>query len=66
MSTNYRVNGPVRNDAAFGSGNPFGKSPPEGMTWHHTEQNGKLQLVPKDIHNVVKHTGGAAVCGTRK
>lgn len=33
---------------------------------YHTEINGKLQLIPKDIHDAVKHTGGAAVCGTRK
>ena len=34
--------------------------------WHHTEKNGKIQLIPYDLHDAIKHTGGAAVCGTRK
>ncbi|MFB9168173.1 RHS repeat-associated core domain-containing protein, partial [Chromobacterium piscinae] len=54
------------NEAAFGKGNPFGDKAPPGMVWHHNPQSGKLQLLPADIHDVVKHTGGAAICGTRK
>ncbi|AVT13386.1 hypothetical protein C8235_11195 [Paracidovorax avenae] len=58
------------NQAAFGKGNPFGASSKITMngqeyTWHHTEHDGKIQLIPKDIHDAVKHTGGAAVCNTR-
>jgi RHS repeat-associated protein len=33
--------------------------------WHHNQQNGKLQLVPRDIHEAVSHTGGASICGIR-
>lgn len=34
--------------------------------WHHTEKNGKFQLIPYDLHDAIKHTGGTAVCRTRK
>jgi len=29
--------------------------------WHHTENLGELILVPKDVHEAAKHTGGAAI-----
>ncbi|XBU92307.1 pre-toxin TG domain-containing protein [Peribacillus frigoritolerans] len=31
---------------------------PEGMTWHHTEIPGKMELVPFKIHNITIHNGG--------
>jgi RHS repeat-associated protein len=34
--------------------------------WHHDQKNGILLLVPRDIHDAVKHTGGASICGTRR
>ncbi|WP_368384787.1 T7SS effector LXG polymorphic toxin [Priestia aryabhattai] len=30
----------------------------EGMTWHHTEVPGKMELVPFGIHNITIHNGG--------
>ena len=30
----------------------------EGMTWHHTEVPGKMELVPYGIHNITLHNGG--------
>jgi hypothetical protein len=36
---------------------------PEGFTWHHHENGKTMQLVPQDLHYVVKHTGG---CSTIK
>lgn len=33
-----------------------------GYTWHHTETK-SLQLVEKEIHDLVKHTGGRALHG---
>jgi RHS repeat-associated protein len=53
------------NEAAFGKNNPFGDKAPDGYTWHHHQENGKLQLIPKDIHDAVKHTGGASLAGCR-
>ncbi|WP_426171409.1 RHS repeat-associated core domain-containing protein [Pseudoduganella sp. R-34] len=53
------------NEAAFGKGNPFGDKAPEGFRWHHHQESGKLQLIPQDIHDEVKHTGGASISGCR-
>lgn len=33
---------------------------PEGYTWHHVEDGWTMELVPKDLHDLVKHTGSAA------
>lgn len=30
----------------------------EGMTWHHTEVPGQMELVPYGIHNITPHNGG--------
>lgn len=37
------------------------KSTPEGYTWHHHEDGVTMELVPTDLHNAIRHTGGAAV-----
>ncbi|MED9791914.1 RHS repeat-associated core domain-containing protein, partial [Escherichia marmotae] len=42
--------------AGYGPGNPR----PEGYTWHHHQDSGYMQLVPSDIHDAVRHTGGIA------
>lgn len=34
---------------------------PDGFVWHHVEDGESLLLLPQDLHNAVKHTGGAAV-----
>ncbi len=31
---------------------------PEGMTWHHSEINGRMELVPFGEHNIINHIGG--------
>lgn len=33
---------------------------PAGYTWHHHQDGRTMQLVPADLHNAVRHTGGAA------
>ena len=33
----------------------------EGMTWHHTEIPGKMELVPFGLHNITPHNGGRTV-----
>jgi hypothetical protein len=38
----------------------FSKTP-KGYTWHHHENGKTMQLVPRKIHDEVKHTGGQAV-----
>ena len=37
------------------------KRTPKGFTWHHVEDGLTMQLVPDDIHDAVRHTGGAAI-----
>ncbi|MBM7703558.1 HNH endonuclease [Metabacillus iocasae] len=36
---------------------------PEGYTWHHHEEPGRLQLVKEDIHHNTGHTGGRELWG---
>lgn len=33
---------------------------PEDWVWHHSEDIGIMELIPRDLHDVVKHTGGVA------
>jgi hypothetical protein len=32
-----------------------------GYTWHHHQDGVTMQLVPTDLHQAARHTGGAAV-----
>jgi hypothetical protein len=41
---------------------PNDESPP-GLTWHHNQDVGKMQLVDRDIHGTFRHTGGKAIWG---
>ena len=45
-------------DARFGEmvGDPDFEAP-DGFTWHHSEQVGRMLLVPTGIHDAFKHTG---------
>ncbi|SER24079.1 DNase/tRNase domain of colicin-like bacteriocin [Gracilibacillus ureilyticus] len=36
---------------------------PEGFTWHHSEEPGKIQLVDEEIHQQTGHTGGREIWG---
>lgn len=37
------------------------KSTPQGYTWHHVEDGVTMELVPTDLHQAVRHTGGASL-----
>jgi hypothetical protein len=39
---------------------------PEGLTWHHNEDIGKMELIPSDIHQATAHTGGKSIWGGGK
>lgn len=43
--------------AGFGSSTKA----PKGYVWHHVEDGRTMQLVPIEIHNAARHTGGAAI-----
>ena len=34
---------------------------PGGYVWHHVEDAEILVLIPREIHNAVRHTGGSAI-----
>ncbi|WP_206093783.1 HNH endonuclease [Paludifilum halophilum] len=34
-----------------------------GFTWHHHQEEGKMQLVPTNIHSRTGHTGGRDIWG---
>lgn len=40
-----------------------GASKIEGLTWHHNEEEGVMQLVDEKIHSKVDHTGGRFLWG---
>ena len=36
---------------------------PEGYTWHHDTEAGHMQLVPTDVHQACRHSGGRSLWG---
>ncbi|MDR1580817.1 MAG: HNH endonuclease [Synergistaceae bacterium] len=36
---------------------------PDGYTWHHDAESGKMKLVDSEIHNKTRHTGGRCFWG---
>ena len=34
---------------------------PDGYSWHHHEELGKMQLVKSDVHALTGHTGGRSI-----
>lgn len=55
------LTGNYAKDAAIANKAVGLKSTPQGYLWHHVENAKTMQLIPKDIHNATRHTGGAAV-----
>ncbi|MGY3804336.1 hemagglutinin repeat-containing protein [Pigmentibacter ruber] len=43
-----------------------GKPRFEGYTWHHHQDTGRMQLVPRDIHKKVAHIGWEGMQGEQK
>jgi len=41
---------------------PAQKSPP-GLTWHHHQETGKMQLVQTKLHQRFAHIGGMEIWG---
>ena len=40
-----------------------GRARPNTMTWHHHQDAGRMQLVPRGVHNAYNHNGGMSVWG---
>ena len=52
-----------RREADFAAANAAAglKETPMGYVWHHHQKLGVMMLIPEDLHDAVKHTGGVAV-----
>ncbi len=37
---------------------------PNGYTWHHHPDKGRMQLIDRQVHAEFKHVGGKAIWGT--
>lgn len=55
LTGNYRTDEALANKKVGLSGTP------EGYVWHHVENAQTMLLIPQDLHNAVRHTGGSAV-----
>ena len=41
---------------------PSGDSP-DGLTWHHHQELGRMQLIDQEAHDTFRHTGGMSIWG---
>ncbi|GAB2895410.1 hemagglutinin repeat-containing protein [Paraburkholderia jirisanensis] len=55
------LTGDYSRDAALANKQAGLSSTPVGYVWHHVEDASTMLLIPQDIHNAVRHTGGAAI-----
>jgi hypothetical protein len=55
LTGEYRIDQGLANRAAGFEGTP------DGYVWHHVEDGRTMQLVPKELHSAVRHTGGSAI-----
>lgn len=55
LTGDYRTDEALANEAVNLS------KTPENYTWHHVEDGVNMQLVPTNLHQGVRHTGGSAL-----
>ena len=55
------LTGDYRTDEALANAQAGLEETPDDYVWHHVEDAETMQLVPQDIHQAVRHTGGAAI-----
>ena len=55
------LTGRYRTDAKLANEKAGLAKTPKGYVWHHVEDGKTMQLIPRDIHQAARHTGGAAV-----
>lgn len=39
---------------------------PPGLTWHHHQDKGRMQLIDAEVHGAIQHNGGHSTWGKRK
>jgi len=54
------LNGIYANDISLANKNAGFERTPDGYTWHHHQDGETMLLVPKDLHEAVRHQGGVA------
>jgi hypothetical protein len=42
---------------------PPSKDPAKGLTWHHHQDTGRMQLIDRTTHDTFRHTGGMSIWG---
>ncbi|QRJ58001.1 HNH endonuclease [Corynebacterium macginleyi] len=50
---------PHQADKQFGIDREYRKK--YELVWHHHEEEKRMQLIPKELHQQVRHTGGYAL-----
>ncbi|XXY20357.1 RHS repeat-associated core domain-containing protein [Sorangium sp. So ce216] len=60
------LTGNYARDAAMANRAVGLKATPDGYVWHHVEDARTMLLVPRDIHQTARHTGGAAIIRSDK
>ncbi|QTA83810.1 RHS repeat-containing protein [Desulfonema limicola] len=55
------LTGNYSKDAALANNAMKYPNTPKGYVWHHVEDGSTLLLIPQNIHDSVRHTGGSAV-----
>lgn len=59
-SVTIEMTGNMERDFAAANAKAGLKETPEDWVWHHSEEMGVMELVPRDLHKTVGHTGGQA------
>jgi len=54
------LTGDYSNDARLANTAMGLRRTPDGYVWHHVHDGGNMFLIPSDLHNAIKHTGGSA------
>jgi len=55
------LTGEYRTDEAMANQAAGLAQTPDGYVWHHVEDGKTMQLIPRETHGEVRHTGGAAI-----
>ncbi|WP_234708934.1 HNH endonuclease [Burkholderia pseudomallei] len=55
------LTGDYRTDEALSNKKVGLSETPDGYVWHHVENAQTMLLIPQDLHNAVRHTGGSAI-----
>ena len=60
------MNGDRAHDANLANHAAKRAETPADYVWHHVEDGRTMELVPRDLHDAARHTGGAAAIGSQQ